>query len=70
MKWIIEHQKECKILDDEKCLGCLHISEAQWALTQTHEEIQAKKNQPKPPPAKTKNVYDYKLREWRVDEEI
>tara|TARA_R100001463_G_scaffold935_3_gene4138 strand:- start:1340 stop:1540 length:201 start_codon:yes stop_codon:yes gene_type:complete len=64
MKWIIEHQKECKILDDEKCLECLHISEAQWALTQAHEEIQVNKKQPKPQ-VKTKNVYDYRLKEWR-----
>ena len=70
MKWIEEHQAECKINDSDKCTGCLHVSEAQWDLKEAHYEMDQKKNQPKPPPAKTKNVYDYKLREWRVDEEI
>jgi|TARA_R100001082_G_C4342020_1_gene150570 hypothetical protein len=64
MKWIEEHQKECKILDSDKCNECFHISEAQWALTEAHEEIQAKKNQPKPK-VETKLDWDYKLREWR-----
>ena len=67
MKWIEEHQKECTINDSDKCTGCLHVSEAQWALTEAQEYIEAKKNQPKPPPVKTKNVYNYKLQEWRSE---
>ena len=64
MKWIEEHEKECKILDSDKCIGCLHVSEAQWALTQAQEEIQLKKNQPKPK-AETQLIYNYRLKEWR-----
>ena len=64
MKWIEEHQKECKILDSEKCNGCFHISQTHWALTEAQEYIEAKKNQPKPKP-KTKPVYNYRLKEWR-----
>ena len=62
--WIIEHQKECKVNDSDKCIGCLHISEAVWAWTEAQEHIEEKKNQPKPQ-VKTKNVYDYKLQKWR-----
>ena len=64
MKWIDDHQKECKINDSDKCNECFYISEAQWALSQAQEEIQAKKNQPKPK-AETKLVYNYRLKEWR-----
>ena len=64
MKWIEEHQAECKINDSDKCTGCLHVSESSWALKEAHYEMDQKKNQPKPP-AKTKNVYDYRLQEWR-----
>ena len=64
MKWIEEHQEKCKINDSDKCMACFHISEAHWALSEAHYEIQAKKNQPKPE-VKTKNVYDYRLKEWR-----
>ena len=39
----------------------------QKQLSEAHYEIQAKKNQPKPPPVKTKNVYDYRLQEWRSE---
>ena len=66
--WIIDHQKECKINDSDKCMECFHISEAVWALSEAQEEIEAKKNQPKPKPqVKTKNVYNYKLQEWRSE---
>ena len=64
MKWIEEHQKECKILDSDKCNGCFHISQTHWALSEAQEEMDQKKSQPKPKP-KTKNVYDYKLQDWR-----
>jgi len=64
MKWIEEHEKQCKILDSDKCNECFHISEAQWALTEAQEYIEAKKNQPKAKP-KTKLAYNYRLKEWR-----
>ena len=60
--WIIKHQKECKINDSDKCNECFHISESLYALSEAHEEKQAKKNQTKP---KTKLVYNYRLKEWR-----
>ena len=63
MKWIEEHQAVC---NKDSCEQCYIIGESLWALTQAHEEIQAKKNQPKPQ-VKTKNVYDYKLQEWRSE---
>tara|TARA_Y100001937_G_scaffold111882_1_gene158936 strand:- start:719 stop:928 length:210 start_codon:yes stop_codon:yes gene_type:complete len=64
MKWIEEHQKECKILDSDKCNECFHISESLWALSQAQEEMDQKKNQPKPK-VETKLVYNYRLKEWR-----
>ena len=64
MKWIEEHQKECTILDSDKCNECFHISESLSALTEAQEEMEAKKNQPKPP-VKTKLAYNYRLKEWR-----
>ena len=66
MKWIEEHRAICD-KDEDTCNECFHISESLCALKEAHYEIQAKKNQPKPPPAKTKNVYDYKLQEWRSE---
>ena len=63
MKWAIKHQKECN-LDEDTCEQCYHIGESLWALSQAQEEIQAKKNQPKPQ-AKTKLAYNYRLKEWR-----
>tara|TARA_R100000808_G_C2023819_1_gene70792 strand:+ start:26 stop:241 length:216 start_codon:yes stop_codon:yes gene_type:complete len=66
MKWIEEHEKECKILDSDKCNECFHISESLYALSEAHEEKQAKKNQPKAKsPVKTKLAYNYRLKEWR-----
>ena len=41
MKWIEDHREECKINDSDKCIGCLHISEAVWAWTEAKEEIEA-----------------------------
>jgi len=66
MKWIEEHQAVCD-KDEDTCEQCFHISESLWALSEAQEEIEAKKNQPKPPPAKTKSVYDYRLQEWRSE---
>ena len=61
MKWIEEHQAVCN-LDEDTCEQCFHISESLWALSQAHEEIQAKKNQPKPEPQpKPKSKWNYKL---------
>ena len=66
MKWIEEHQKECKILDSDKCNGCFHISQTHWALSEAQEEMDQKKNQPKPQvKIKTKLAYNYRLKEWR-----
>ena len=56
MKWIEEHQAVC---NKDSCEQCYIIGESLWALSQAHEEIQAKKNQPKPQ-AKTKLVYNYR----------
>ena len=64
MEWAIKHQKECN-LDEDTCNECFHIGESLWALSAAQEEMDQKKNQPKPPPAKTKNVYNYRLQEWR-----
>ena len=61
MKWIEEHQAVC---DKDSCEQCYIIGESLWAMSQAKEEMDQKKNQPKPKP-KTKNVYDYKLQEWR-----
>ena len=66
MKWIDDHRAICN-KDEDTCEKCYIIGESLSALTEAHYEIQAKKNQPKPPPAKTKNVYDYKLQEWRSE---
>ena len=65
MEWAIKHQKECN-LDEDTCNECFHIGESLWALKEAHEEIQAKRNQPKPR-VKTKNVYDYRLQEWKTE---
>ena len=60
--WIIKHKKECEIDDPDKCTGCLHVSEAQWDLTEAQEEMDQKKNQPKPEPQpKPKPKWNYKL---------
>ena len=63
MKWIEEHQAICD-KDEDTCNECFHISESLLALKEAHYEMDQKKNQPKPKP-KTKNVYDYKLQDWR-----
>ena len=64
MEWIEEHEKECKINDSDKCNGCFHISQTHWALSEAQEEMDQKKNQPKPK-VETKLDWDYKLRQWR-----
>tara|TARA_R110002096_G_scaffold394566_1_gene589866 strand:+ start:413 stop:613 length:201 start_codon:yes stop_codon:yes gene_type:complete len=65
MKWIEDHRKECQINDSDKCIGCLHVSEAVWALSEAQQHIEAKKNQPKPEPVpKDKLKWNYKLQEW------
>ena len=63
MEWAIKHQKECN-LDEDTCNECFHISESLSALTEAQEEMEAKKNQPKPQ-VKTKLAYNYRLKEWR-----
>ena len=65
MKWIDDHRAVCN-KDEDTCEQCYIIGESLWELTQAQEEIQAKKNQPKPQ-VKTKNVYNYKLQEWRSE---
>ena len=54
-----KHIKECK-----GCEKCIWIEESAWTMRQTHEEMDQKKNQPKPQ-VKTKSVYNYRLKEWR-----
>ena len=66
MKWIDDHRAICN-KDEDTCEKCYIIGESLSALKEAQEYIQAKKKQPKPPPAKTKNVYDYKLQEWRSE---
>ena len=66
MKWIEEHQAICN-KDEFTCEHCYIIGESLWALKEAHYEMDQKKNQPKPPPVKTKNVYDYRLQEWRSE---
>ena len=61
--WIIKHQEICD-KDEDTCNECFHISESLWALSEAQEEIEAKKNQPKPQ-VKTKLAYNYRLKEWR-----
>ena len=65
MKWIEEHRAVC---DKDSCEQCYIIGESLWALSQAHEEMDQKKNQPKAapkPPVKTKLAYNYRLKEWR-----
>ncbi len=45
--WIIKHQAVCD-KDEDTCSECFIISESLWALSQAQEEMEAKKNQPKP----------------------
>tara|TARA_R110002020_G_scaffold195210_2_gene396204 strand:+ start:605 stop:808 length:204 start_codon:yes stop_codon:yes gene_type:complete len=63
MKWIEEHEAICN-KDSDTCMECFHISESLYALSEAREEMEAKKNQPKPK-TETKLDYDYKAREWR-----
>ena len=65
MKWIEEHQGVCN-KDEDTCEKCYIIGESLSALTEAHYEMDQKKNQPKPQ-VKTKNVYDYRLQEWRSE---
>ena len=55
-----KHIKECK-----GCEKCVWIEESSWEMVQTHEQIEAKKNQPKPTKPKPEPKWNYKLREWR-----
>ena len=65
MKWIEEHQAICN-KDEDTCNECFHISESLSALTEAQEEMDQKKNQPKPQvKIKTKLAYNYRLKEWR-----
>ena len=64
MKWIEEHRAVCN-KDEDTCEQCYHIGESLWALSQAQEEIDQKKNQPKPKPQSQPKQWDYKLREWR-----
>ena len=64
MKWIEEHQAVCD--GDKGCIQCYHIGESLWAMSQAQEEMDQKKNQPKPQ-AKTKLAYNYRLKEWRSE---
>tara|TARA_R110002012_G_scaffold105024_1_gene245861 strand:+ start:24 stop:227 length:204 start_codon:yes stop_codon:yes gene_type:complete len=64
--WIIAHQKECKILDSDKCNGCFHIEESLWAMSQAQEERKEHKTEEQKQ-KETKLVYNYKLREWREE---
>ena len=61
MKWIEAHQAVC---DKDSCEQCYIIGESLWAMSQAKEEMDQKKNQPKPQ-AKTKLAYNYRLKEWR-----
>ena len=65
MKWIEEHRAVCN-KDEDTCEQCYHIGESLWALSQAQEEMDQKKNQPKPQ-AKTKLAYNYRLKEWRSE---
>ena len=65
MKWIDDHRAICN-KDEDTCEKCYIIGESLSALTEAHYEMNQKKNQPKPKP-KTKNVYNYKLQEWRSE---
>ena len=65
--WIIKHQTEGTINDSDKCTGCLHVSEAQWALSQAQEERKEKETKTKEK-VQTKLVYDFKLKEWTKKE--
>ena len=63
MKWIDDHRAICN-KNEDTCEQCYIIGESLSALSEAQEEIQAKKNQPKPQ-AKTKLAYNYRLKEWR-----
>ena len=60
MKWIEEHQAVCN-KDEDTCEQCYHIGESLWALSQAQEEIDQKKNQPKPAKPKPELKWNYKL---------
>ena len=63
MKWIEEHRAICN-KDEFTCEKCYIIGESLSALSEAHEEMEAKKNQPKAK-LETKLDWDYKLKEWR-----
>jgi len=67
MKWITDHQKSCN-KDSDTCSECYIISESLSALYEAQEYMDNKKKQEvnKPQPIK-KQVYDYRLREWRTE---
>ena len=59
MKWIEEHQAVCD--GDKGCMQCYHIGESLWAMSQAQEEMDQKKNQPKPTKPQPKPKWNYKL---------
>ena len=65
MKWYAQTEEAQKHIEECKgCEKCIWIEESSWAMIQTQEEMDQKKNQPKPQ-AKTKLTYNYRLKEWR-----
>tara|TARA_Y100001938_G_scaffold131578_1_gene188850 strand:- start:185 stop:370 length:186 start_codon:yes stop_codon:yes gene_type:complete len=60
MDWIKTHINSCEILDTDKCEGCLHVSEASWALSQSDTEEETETNDIEP---KTL-TYNYRLKRW------
>ena len=60
MKWIDDHRAVCN-KDEFTCEKCIWIEESAWAMVQTQEYIEAKKNQPKPAKPKPELKWNYKL---------
>ena len=60
-----KHYQECE-LDTDDCYICFCMTEDRHGISEAHEEMEAKRNQPKAKsPVKTKPVYNYRLKEWR-----
>ena len=63
MKWIEEHRAICN-KDEFTCEKCYIIGESLSALSEAHEEMEAKKNQPKPQVESKPKQWNYKLRKY------
>ena len=62
MSWYAQTEEAQKHIEEFKgCEKCIWIEESSWAMVQTQEYIEAKKNQPKPAKPKPELKWNYKL---------